>query len=451
MSISREIETSENKQSLNEWREIVESIAALATSGGGVINIGYTPDGRRLGVQIGKGTIEDLANKIKLNIQPSQFPRIELEGEDDSTVITIKVEESPTKPVWAFNRAFKRVGRTNQVLSPAEIQRLMEQTTGRTWDTLPCHGFTLEDISADAVRDFLRRAGQDIETNVKTVLRTMGLMAPKGEICNGAVLLFALNPQQFIPQAQVKCARFNGVATVDFLDESTIEGSLLSQLDEAFRFITRNTRQAIRITGKPEHEVVPEYPTAAIREALNNAVCHRDYTSAGTVQVRIYDDRLEIWNPGALPLAITVADLYREHPSYPRNLRIAQALHHADIIEQWGTGTLRIIQACVDYGIHEPDFKSEMGTFTVRLRHLIEISELPLYTQLTERQQEVIKFVQEHGRIQSREYQDEFIIGERQASKDLSLLVKLGFFERHGAGPMTFYTLADIQRNRDSG
>jgi ATP-dependent DNA helicase RecG len=120
-----ESERSEDKSSLAEWREVVESVAAFATSGGGQVRIGIGPDGRRTGVRLGRGTLEDLANKIKVNTDPAQFPSIAIEGSDDSAVVTIRVEESPVKPVWAFGRPLKRVGRTNQPRSVFSTSRLL--------------------------------------------------------------------------------------------------------------------------------------------------------------------------------------------------------------------------------------------------------------------------------------------------------------------------------------
>ena len=122
---------------------------------------------------------------------------------------------------------------------------------------------------------------------------------------------------------------FRALSPSSFLDERTLEGNILSQLEESLSFVRRNTRQGIRITGKPEREIVPEYPDDAVREAITNALCHRDYASVGTVQVRIFEDRLEVWNPGVLPPDLSIEDLYRQHASYPRNPRLARALWRA--------------------------------------------------------------------------------------------------------------------------
>lgn len=201
----RESEHSEDKSSLAEWREVVESVAAFATSGGGQVRIGVGPDGRRTGVRLGRGTLEDLANKIKMNTDPAQFPSITIEGSEHSAVVRVRVEESPIKPVWAFGRPLKRVGRTNQHVSRGEAQRMTEATIGRTWDAMACRGFQPDEMDKKAVRDYLRRAGLTART-VQTLLRNLALLTPEGAACNGAALLFARHPQRFFPEAQVKCA-----------------------------------------------------------------------------------------------------------------------------------------------------------------------------------------------------------------------------------------------------
>lgn len=371
---SSESETVEWKQSLCEWKEIVETCAAFATSHGGAVYVGIGPNGEHIGVQIGKGTMEDLANKIKLNTDPPQYPMIVTRGEESSSIIEITVEQNPVKPVWAFGRPMKRVGRTNQVLKREETQHLLKATTGRTWDALTCSGCKAKDIDQKAVRDFLGRSGMRKSTPVGDVIRNLRFGDEK-HLCNAAVLLFGKFPQSFFVEAKVKCARFIGGSQTHFLDERTIEGPILRQLDEAIAFVTRNTRQAIVITGKPERDIVPEYPEAAVREAITNALCHRSYTDVGTIQVRIHDDRLEVWNPGSLPADLSVVALYSPHVSHPHNPLLASAVFRSRLIEQWGTGTLRIIEACMPRNI-KVEFEITMGMFIVRLKQPAERNRL---------------------------------------------------------------------------
>ena len=436
-----ETESIEYKRSLSELREIVETVAAFATSTGGTVEIGLDPIGKRVGVELGSGTLEQLANSIKQNTDPPQYPSITFEGDEGSAIIVIAVEASPIKPVMAYHRPIKRVGRSNQFLSREETHRLLENTTGRSWDSLPCRGLSLDGIDRQAVVDFLRRSGQETEIDTQNALTSLKMLTPDG-LSNSAALLFARSPQQFIVEAQVKCARFLGSTSVEFQDERTLDGTVFHQLDETMAFVTRNTRQAIVITGRPERDIVPEYPAAAVREAIINAICHRDYAMAGTVQVRIYDDRLEVWNPGTLPPGMTVDQLYREHPTHPRNPNLAAAFHRARVIEHWGTGTLRIVQACEARGMPRPEFIAEGFTFIVRFTKAPEEARIPLGISLNDRQKKVLEYVREHGSISTAVYQEVTGVRKRQAVNDLNELVAAGIVARVGSGPQTRYVLA---------
>jgi len=440
-----EYENSENKLSMNEWKEVAESVAAFATAKGGVVRIGIDPGtGEKRGVQIGRTTLEQLANNIKANTNPPQFPSIQVENLDagDKAVIEVHVEESPVKPVWAFGRPCKRVGRTNQKLSPEETGRLMEATTGRTWDALPRPGFRTSDVDRSLIQSFLRRADQEAITTAENALESLALLT--GDLpSNAAALLFAPNPQKFFPEALVKCGRFQGTTSVDFLDQQTIEGDVLTQLEAALAFVARNTQQGIRIAGTARRETIPEYPLAAVREILANAICHRDYAAGGTVQVRIYSDRMEVWNPGLLSSKLAVEDLYQEHPSHPRNPNLAKALYRARIIEQWGTGTLRIVQSCEARNMTRPIFTSEMGMFKVRLEKPPVPFSSPQGIGLNGRQQQAVTYVQKNnGQITTLQYQGLFDLSERQARRDLKGLIDAGIFESAGSGYTTFYRLS---------
>ncbi|MCX7047178.1 MAG: putative DNA binding domain-containing protein [Candidatus Sumerlaeota bacterium] len=445
--MDKESEQIENKQSLSKWREVVESVAAFATSKGGCVHIGVDPKGEHIGLQIGHGTLEDLANKIKMNTDPSQYPSIAIESAGANTIIIVRVEESPIKPVWAFGRPLKRVGRTNQHLAREEAHRLMEATTGRTWDALACHGFIPEEMGNDAVRDFLRRAGLEASSG-QTLLSNLGLLTNDGIPCNGAALLFASYPQRFFPEAQVKCARFAGTTSVKFIDEKTFDGVVLSQLDNALAFVARNTRQAIRITGKAERDTIPEYPDEAVREAIINAICHRDYAAVGTIQVRIYDDRLEVWNPGILPPDMTFESLTREHASRPRNPRLAQAFYRARLIEHWGTGILRMMQSAEDLGI-KLELMGENGVFITRFHILSQLGIPREETPFDIRQRETLEYIKAHGKIANREYQTLFGVGKRQALKDLLMMVNKGALASVGQGRALHYITQKKQIQQD--
>ncbi len=283
----------ENKQSLQEWKQVVESVAAFASAKGGTVRVGVAPDGTPVGVQLGKNSVEKLANDIKTNTDPTQFVSIAVRGEEESAVLEIVVDESPIKPVSAFNVPFQRVGRTNQKLNHTQVQKLVEATTNRSWDALPAPEFAPCDADFKAISDFCERLGQPRGIGAEVVWQNLGLWSG-GVSIRVAVLLFAAQPTTYFPAAQIKCARFAGTDSVDFLDEKTFEGPIVEQLFDALAFVRRNTREGLKITGDPQHQRVPEYPEEAIREAVTNALVHRDYAASATCQIRIYDNRLEV-------------------------------------------------------------------------------------------------------------------------------------------------------------
>lgn len=290
---NEESENTEYKASLSEWKDGVKSVAAFAAIHGGTIIFGVNPSGKTVGVDIGDNTLENLANDIKRNTDPPQFPSIVQETWDGKTVVVVRVTKSPELPVLAFGCPYKRVGRTNQRLSSAEVRRMSLESTGTTWDMLTCVNAMLGDIDGESIQRYLeqlrRIRGLDLGNAESTedVLRKLRLLE-SGGISNTAILLFGKEPQRFYQQSEVRCARFKGTDSVDFLDMKVITGNLILQVGHALLFVERHTSTTVKITGqKLEREERNEYPVAAVREALANAVCHRDYTDTGNVQVGI--------------------------------------------------------------------------------------------------------------------------------------------------------------------
>jgi ATP-dependent DNA helicase RecG len=148
------------------------------------------------------------------------------------------------------------------------------------------------------------------------------------------------------------------------------------------------------------------------------------------VQVRIYDNRLEVWNPGSLPPELSIEQLYQEHSSHPRNPRLAGVFHRAKLVEKWGTGTTRIINACKTHGLTTPDFVIESGMFIVRFTVNSDIQQQQENKSLNTRQLQALNYIQKNGSITVAIYQREYNVGERQARRDLSILVKSGLIDR---------------------
>ena len=434
-----ESEKVEFKPSLSQTDKIMESISAFSNTKGGIVIIGVSDKSEVLGVDIGKKTLESLANKIKQSTDPKVYPSIHVEEIDDKDkqVVVIEVEEGKQKPVLAFGRAYKRVGKTNQKLGYEEIRNIALETSKVYWNERICERADLEDIDEEKVRWFLRRAKYerrlelDLETPVREALEKIELLR-EGKLTNAAILLFGKNPQRFFIQSETRCARFKGAKPLEFIDMKVFGGNIIDQMEDAVEFVKEHIKLHAKIVGMERVERW-EYPIDAIREAITNAICHRDYEISANVQVRIFDDRIEIWGCGHLPEPLTVEDLKQRHRSILRNPLVGKCFFWIKFIEQWGTGTNRIIDACLDYGLPEPVFEELSGSLVVTLRKGIT-EELLREKGLNERQIKAVSYIREKGGITNKEYQVLFDVSRITATRDFKLLEGEGILKRIGKG-----------------
>ena len=183
-----------------------------------------------------------------------------------------------------------------------------------------------------------------------------------------------------------------------------------------------------------------EYPEPALREAILNAIIHKDYSST-YIFLRVYDDRLHLWNPGSLPEELSIEELKKEHSSYPRNRNIANVFFKAGYIESWGRGTNKIIETCIEAGLPEPLIEEEQGGFSITFLKDIYTEEFFKRQNLEERQVNALLYIKEYGSINNAQYQQLADISKRTASRDLQELIERGFIQKSGTtGKGTSYT-----------
>jgi ATP-dependent DNA helicase RecG len=235
--------------------EILKTISAFSNKRGGVILVGVTDHRRVVGADIGRNTLENLANYIKRETDPNVFPILDYQPIDNKTVIGIEISESVTKPVFYRNKAYIRVGRTNQKLSSTEIRNLITNESRVTsWDEQIIGEAGFEDIDAKKLFNFLKLATAkrnldlDPETLTEDALNRLDL-TKQGKLTNAAILLFGLNPQKFVLQAVTKCAKFKGIDTDEFDDMHIFEGNIIDQRDDALRFAEKYIKRSVKIKG----------------------------------------------------------------------------------------------------------------------------------------------------------------------------------------------------------
>lgn len=233
------------------------------------------------------------------------------------------------------------------------------------WDAAYNPMATMDDIDPEKVSAFVDLAKEKRRfkkrfslENIPSILRHLDLLSKDGRLTNSAVLLFAKNPQRFFPTSEVKCMVFpTNVKRKPVLSYQIYKGNVFELVDEAVGFVMQHIDVAVGTHEDIDADVKYEIPMSAVTELIVNAVAHRSYESNGSVEVMLYPDRLEVWNPGQLPYGLTTAMLREEHNSMPTNPTLATPMYLAGYIERMGSGTTDVVNDCVEAGLREPEFE----------------------------------------------------------------------------------------------
>jgi len=444
---SGETESLEFKERPN--KAVYETISAFANTKGGTILLGVNNRGGIVGVEPSTRFLEDLTNRIVNKL--SLYPQIETIDLEDKRVIAVKVARSGY-PVSYEARYYERVGNTTREMSPEKLQAFLLRS--KTWDSLT-DGFSLDGIDPEVIRRFARLAVErnrlsdiSLDEPPELALEKLELMVD-GKLTNGAILLFGNNPQRHFINLCVRIGRFKTETTI--IDDKWVRGNLFQQFDETLNILRQHIGVRYEIKGV-EREDIWDYPLPALREAVLNALIHRDcFNIANSTTIKVYDDHIWFSNPGGLPEGITVEQLKSPHQSYLRNPLIAKVFYLAGYIEQYGSGTVRMVEWMKEAGLPEPEYKEEMGGFSVYFYKDIYTEENLRKMGLNERQIKAVMYVKEKGKITNKEYQDTMGVSKPMASIDLKNLVEKKVFEKLGTtGRGTEYTLL-VERRANKG
>jgi len=450
----QESETVELKASLAELDAALIDVCAFLNHRGGSLFFGVRPDGRVVGLTVADSTLLKVSQKIRQKLKPEIIPEIRERIEDDKSIIEVIISEGTHKPYFVDGVAYIRSGSESVKMPPDVLTRQIMEQQGYVWDRDICAGATFDDIDPALVKSYLTRALQvrhidlDPDTPAETALESLELLKD-GKFTNAAILLFGRNPQKFIDTAVIRCAKFRGDdVTQPYANMKVIRGAIVAQIDQTEQFIRDNIAKAAWMPKeKFEREESWEYPPDAFREAVINAVCHRDYQSSGSVQVSIFTNSLEIMNPGLLPSTLTIESLKRRHSSKPRNRLIAETLFKIKYIEKFGSGTTKMIRVCRDLGVPEPEFHEQDEDFMVTFRRSSVNVLLDQPDLLNERQKLAIEFLKTHESITSSELAQLAGCAERTARQDLSRLVAWNTVGVKKDGKITRYLLLPAFRH----
>ncbi|MGC8746783.1 MAG: ATP-binding protein [Candidatus Saccharicenans sp.] len=429
-----------------QWTDrALEDLAAFANTRGGTLLVGIREDGEIVGTKVNDQEIQRITNLIAahLGITPS-IRAVEIEG-----LPALEIQVAPATGLVPYGgRYLRRVGTTNRDFAPDELARHLLERSGRTWDGLPSE-WTLGEIDSESIKYFGRLARSRLPhadpENPEQTLQNLELLSD-GRLKNAGVLLFGKRPQRLFPQAQMRIGIFRGT---EILDSHDYKGTLWEQLDgamERFRQVLK-VRFDIKVEEPSleglQRKEVWEYPLEALREAIINALVHRDYTIPADIQIKIHEDRLEIWNAGELPPPLKPEDLRGSHGSVLRNPLIAQAFYYANLIERWGTGTTRIIELCRQQDQPEPEFQNQQGGFLVTFAKDPYTPERLRELGLNERQIQIIAALRGRQSASIGELHRLFSdITVKTIQRDLQALVNKGLLKAEGEKRGRRYVLA---------
>ena len=345
------------------WRdEYLKWVCGFANAQGGTLMIGKNDRGEVVGVDNAAKLLGDIPNQVRdiLGI----MVEVNLHTERGKDWLEIVVEPYPS-PISYKGEYHYRSGSTKQELKGAALHRFLMRKQGRHWDDAPVPYVSLADLDQRALAYFRKRATRSKRLSAELLEETDAVLIDKLHLMDGtylkraAVLLFHPDPERFFTGAYVKIGYFRTNADLLYHDE--IHGDLFTQVNQTMEILLAKYLKAmISYEGLQRVETYP-VPEEALREAILNAVAHKDYSSGAPIQISVYEDKIMLWNDGELHEGWTVETLTGKHSSKPYNPDVANAFFRAGMIELWGRGIEHIVNACRAEGASPPEFRFEHG------------------------------------------------------------------------------------------
>ncbi|MBC8385925.1 MAG: putative DNA binding domain-containing protein [Candidatus Cloacimonetes bacterium] len=429
-------QTLDYKEEIND--AVFQTISAFANTKGGEIIVGISNKEEGKGLEISNQEVDDFTNRVVRLM--GIHPEMKLSEIDNQTILKIDVRKSH-QPISFLGKYYKRVGITNRLMKDDELRDFFIK--GVNWDSYSDE-YSYDEIDEVSIRKFLKLAiyngrlsSASEQENPKNILEKLKLI-DSGKITNAAIILFGKNPQKHFINAIVRIGRFKDQATI--IGDKKIDGNLFRIAEEAENTIKQFINVRYEIKDSFQRKEIWDYPLTAIREALFNAIIHRDYFKSNIqTQIKIFDNFIWFYNPGVLPEGLTIEKLRSVHPSIARNPLIMNVFYLAGFVEEYGSGFERIKNAFREQELPEPKISSDNSGFTLQFNKKEETKEFPEITGLNERQKKAVYYLRKNGRISNKIYQEINKTTRETAKRDLAGMVEKGFLLRIGDGRSISY------------
>jgi ATP-dependent DNA helicase RecG len=429
---------------------MAETLVAFANSDGGTIVVGVDAQGHPTGT-----TYPDELEEALLATQAHCRPPVQTDWQQEETsaglVVLIRVSRSPELHSLDDGRVLVRAGAANRPLSGGQIRQLAATKGSGDYEAEVVPGASRSDLDEAVIAEYLEkraeRTRRSVTLPVDDLLEEIGAVDDQGQPTVAGLLLFGTHPQSFLPQSGLTFVRFVGTeprgedGLAGYGRREEVDGPLARLVEKTWAILLEEMHVGAVVKGL-EREERTEYPLFAVREALVNAVCHRDIRLRGRrIEIRKFSDRLEIISPGGLPGFITLDNIVEEH--FSRNPRIVSGLYQWGYIEELGLGVDRMIEEMTQAGHPPPAFKETPFSFTVSLSNVRERDPAPRWERtMNERQAKALTYIRQKGRITNREYQHLCPnVSPETLRLDLVDLVERGLLLKIGVKKGTYYIL----------
>lgn len=433
--------------------QLAQVLVAFANSDGGTVVMGVGENGE-IDDSLMFEDVEDALRLALAQCRPAmrtEWQRSEGEG---GQVVAIHVPRSTALHALQDGRVLIRSGAENRPLSGEQVTHLAATKSSGDFENEPVAGAKLEDLDPQIVSEYrakrAERQRRPVTVDDTTLLVQAGAITSDGTPTVCGLLLFGHNPQAFLPQSGLIVVRFAGTeprgpgGLPGYSRREEITGPLPQLIENAWQTVWEEMRVAA-VVKELVREEKGEYPSFAVREALVNAVCHRDYRITGRrIEIRMFDDRMEVCSPGGLPGYVTLDNIVEEH--FSRNPRLVNGLFQWGFIEELGLGVDRMIEDMVQAGHPPPEFKDSAYAFTVTLKNVRVRRAMPTWeSNMNERQLRALEYIHENGRITNREYRNICPdVSTETLRLDLADLVDRGLLLKIGAKKGTYYILKNV-------
>jgi len=444
---SGESQEVEFKESFHSSQEFSKIMCGFANTYGGILIVGVNTKKEVIGLKEEADKLQQKISSSAQTVSPPIIPSVEVLNINNKKVITIVIQRAIDNTFHTFQGViWVRIGSTLKKIEGNQIVDFLRSKQILCFDETPSNA-KISDIDENKIKDYLsirKQLDYFKSHSIEDFLISMKLATKNGDfkIKNSALLFFAKNPIVFNSQIELKLVRFEGIEPVKIIAHELVQSDLIESIEKALSFVKTNLSKSIQIKLGAKREEKYQYPVDVIREAIVNAVAHRDYFSKDAIQIYIFADRIEITNPGSLPRGLP-KELFGTL-SVQRNPLTYKILRDCGYVEGLGSGVPRMINSMREHGLLDPEFRIYEQFFRIVLKNKSsDLKPIKEYSDLNERQLKAIKFLKENKSMKTKMYMKINNVSFGTARLDINEMVKFGYIKKIGSYRGAYYILKE--------